>query len=145
MKKINRGFVSFFSIVATAAINYTIIHNSFVFIVLCVLIAHELGHFFSAKKYKGNPKFPIFVPLPFVAIAITKVSKMTDEGILATSFYGPFVGFVTSIILLLLNFLFNFIPTVPLMVLATTEVIFNYFGSDGSKYRKAKRRMLACT
>jgi hypothetical protein len=38
------------SLSALAAVNYSIIHSSFVFIAILVLFAHELGHYFMAKK-----------------------------------------------------------------------------------------------
>lgn len=144
LKKIPYGMYSFASIVAVAAINYTLIHNGIIFIFLLVLLAHELGHFFAAKKHNGNPKFPLFIPFPFFLIAMTKVSKMNPEGIQATAFYGPFAGFVTASLILLSNSIFKFVSSTPLIILAISEIIFNFFGSDGSKYRNAKRKEMSC-
>lgn len=132
------------SLAAVAAINYTIIHNSFVFVALFVLLAHELGHFFVAKKHGGNPSLPIFIPIPFLLIALVKVQEMSDEGILKTSFYGPFTGFLTTLLIILFNIIFKLLPVIPLIILALSEIVLNYFGSDGTKYRAAKRRILSC-
>lgn len=141
-KKIPRFFYTAASLVATAAINYTIIHNGIVLIVTLVLLAHELGHYFAAKLHGAKVSLPFFIPFPFLVIAITRITGLDAEGIKQTAFYGPFTGLVTTLIILALNSILNIFSPIPLMLLAASEVIFNFFGSDGKKYRKANRSLL---
>lgn len=143
-KKIPNVVYTFVSLVAVAAINYSIVHNSFVFIALFVLLVHELGHYFTAKRHRGNPSLPIFIPIPFLAIALTKVSKLDTKGIKETAFYGPFAGAVATVLIILINTILNFISNYYLFGLLFGEIVFNFFGSDGSKYRKAKKKEKLC-
>ena len=143
-KKIPQSFYTIFSLAAVAAVNYSIIHSSIVFIFSMVLLAHELGHYFVAKKHNAKPKLPIFIPLPFFAIGLTRISKLAPRAQKNVAFYGPFVGFLTTLFLILLNGIFNFMPYAPLLFLLFTETVLNYFGSDGAKYRKAKRSTYSC-
>ena len=107
-KKVPRFFYASASLVAVAAINYTIIHNTFIFVALIVLLAHELGHYFVAKKNGGDPTFPIFLPIPFLLVAFTKVQEMSKEATAKTAFYGPFTGLIAALMLILFNIIFNF-------------------------------------
>lgn len=143
LKKIPDVAYTIMSLAATAAINYSIIHSPLVAVFLCVLLAHELGHYFAAKLHGAKTRTPIFLPLPLIVIGITKISKLTNKQKKDTAFYGPFTGFLTAVLFIIANFIFNFISYVPLIALATGEIVFNYFGSDGKKYREAKRN-LAC-
>lgn len=130
------------SLAALAAVNYTIIHSNIVFIIIFVLLAHELGHYLTAKKYNADVSLPIFIPLPFLAIGITKVKNISKEGSMHTAINGPIFGFIASLFFLFINLIFKFTSNFSLIVIALSEIILNYFGSDGSKYRKAKKDML---
>lgn len=144
IKNLPKGFFSLFSIIATAGINYTIIHNGFIVIAIIVLLAHELGHFYVAKRHNGEPDFPWFIPLPLFAIAVTKVKKMDCNGTLNTSFYGPFTGFLTAFGILLLSLILNLQHILSIIILLIGEIVMNYFGSDGKKFRQAKKEMQIC-
>ena len=144
IKHFPKGFFSLFSIIATAGINYTIVHNGFIVIAIIVLLAHELGHFYVAKRHKGEPDFPWFIPLPFFAIAVTKVKKMNSEGTLNTSFYGPFTGFLTALGILFVSLLLNLEYIFSIIFLIIGEIFVNYFGSDGKKFRQAKKEIQTC-
>jgi hypothetical protein len=144
LKKVPDVAYTIMSLAATAAVNYTIIHSPLVPVFIAVLLAHELGHYFAAKLHGAKPRTPIFLPIPFIMVAITKISKLTNRQKKDTAFYGPFTGFMTALFFIVANFIFNFTSYIPLIALATGEVVFNYFGSDGKKYREAKRNLL-CT
>jgi hypothetical protein len=143
-KRIPQAAYSIMSLAAVAAINYSIIHNTFVFICVIVLLAHELGHYFAAKINKGIPKLPIFLPLPFIAIALTKITELDPKGIQQTAFYGPFAGFLAAVTFLLFNLILNFTSSISLIMLAISEIVFNYIGSDGAKYRRARKMNTSC-
>jgi hypothetical protein len=141
LKKIPRIGYSFASVVAVSAINYSIIHSPLVFVYVCVLLAHELGHYFAAKRHNANPKLPIFIPLPFILIAMVYVEHLTDDGIKDIALYGPVAGFVAALLFLVANAIYQFAATLPILILACSEIVLNYFGSDGKKYRDASRSL----
>lgn len=128
------------SLAALAAINYAIIHNSFVFIAVIVLLAHELGHYFAARIKNIKVNLPIFIPLPFLGIGLTKIGHQNPIDQKCISISGPIYGFITAVLILLLNILYNFTSNLPIIFLALTELVFNFIGSDGKRYREAKRR-----
>lgn len=131
---------------AVAAINYTIFHSHFVFVVLMILIAHELGHYITARMNGAKADLPYFIPFPIISIGITHIknmkflSKSTRKKILA---YGPITGFITAFYFLLLSLLFSSLPSAPLLFICFSELVFNYFGSDGKKYRQIKEQELS--
>lgn len=140
IRKIPQGFLSFASIVAAAAVNYSVVHSPLVFVCLLILVAHELGHYFVAKRHGGEPSWPFFIPLPFIVIAFTMMAEQLDpEGKMRTAFYGPFTGFLVTILLLALNFVLQFTSNLWIALLMLGEIIFNFIGSDGQKYRAARR------
>ena len=133
------------SLAAMAAINYSLIQSPFVFIALIVLLSHELAHYFMAKKSGAEVNLPIFLPLPFIAIAITKAKGLSNRSKMKVALSGPIVGFITALLIIIVNSIFNIISPVPLVALATGEVVFNFIGNDGKKYRSAKKDVLSCT
>lgn len=145
-KKVPQAFYTVASLSALAAVNYTIIHNSIVFIFILVLLAHELGHYFIAKKHKASVSLPIFLPLPFFAIGITRIKNLFSyKSKRDVAIAGPLVGSLTALLLLCLNILFKFTSNLPIIFLFFGELLFNYFGSDGARYRHAKRTDIICT
>jgi len=144
-KKIPKVMYTIASLSALAAINYAIFQSSLVFIFLLVLLAHELGHYFMAKKHKAIVSLPIFLPLPFFAIALTRVKNLvTFKSKRDVAIAGPFVGALSALLILCLNLLFNFTSNTPILFLFLGELIFNYIGSDGTRYRQAKRSQSLC-
>lgn len=130
---------------AAAAVNYSIIHNSFVFFAILVLFSHEISHYFIAKKEGAKVTLPFFIPLPFFAVAFTKTSGLSNRSKMKVALSGPLVGFLTASLFLFLNIIFNFTSSFALAFLAIGELVLNYFGTDGSKYRSAKRNLSLCT
>ena len=141
VKDIPDHFYTLASLISLAAVNYAIIHNSFVFIAIIVLLAHELGHYLTAKMKNVEANLPIFIPIPFIAVGITKVDKHSPDQAAAIAMAGPLYGFLTTILIILLNLIYQFTSNIPLIFLAITEIVFNYFGLDGKKYKTARRSM----
>lgn len=140
-KKIPQSFITAFSLAGVAAINYTILHNPLVLLILLVLLAHELGHYFAAKINNAKPYLPVFLPLPFLVIGITRVKNLTTKGKRDVALFGPLVGSLTALLLIILNGILKFTSTIPLVLLLFGEIVFNYFGSDGLRYRKFNRSL----
>ena len=85
------------SLAAVAAINYTIFHSLTIFIVLFTIFVHELGHYFTAKINNVEVQTPIFLPIPFLLVGLTKIfetnNKKIDKKIKQKIlFYGPFTS-----------------------------------------------------
>jgi hypothetical protein len=137
-KKVPQLALTIGSIMGLAAINYSILHTPFVFIVVLVMLAHELGHYFAAKFADADPDLPYFIPFPFFTVGITRIRKMkfisynSRKKILAL---GPITGALTALLLLLLSINFSSQYVLPLFFLILGEIIFNFIGSDGKKYR----------
>ena len=110
-----------------------------------VLLVHELAHYFMAKKLGAEVTLPIFVPLPFIAIAFTKIKGLSSKSKMKVALTGPITGFITALLLIILNSIFKIISPVALIVLAIGEILFNYIGNDGKKYRSAKKDIILCT
>jgi len=142
-KKLIQALFTIATLSATAAINYSLFHTPFIFVVLTVLLAHELGHYFIARMHNGDPDLPYFIPFPIVAIGVTRIKRMkflSFNSKKKISLYGPLVGLISSIILFLLSLILFPIYSIPLLMLCFTEVLFNYFGVDGKKYRSYSRQ-----
>lgn len=144
-KKFKEFFYTISSLAALSAINYVLIHDPIVFIFILVLLTHELGHYFIAKKEKANPTLPVFIPFPFIAIGITKIKNVAAHSKAKIAFAGPFAGSLAALLLLLLNLVYNYTSNILLILLLLGEIFLNYIGSDGKKYRQARRSVLSCT
>lgn len=137
-KKLLDFSISFLSLVSLAAINYTIIHSPYVFLMTFILFIHELGHYLTAKNYKAKVKYPIFIPFPFFAIAFTKIKDLNIN--YKTNVAAAGVLFSSSFIILLIasniiNYTFSFYFLYSVLF---TELFFNFIGLDGHRYRQAK-------
>lgn len=143
MSKIKQIFILSSSVLALAAINYTILHSPFVFYAVFIMLIHELGHYFAALYNDGEPDLPYFIPIPFFAIGLTRVKKMkflslnSKKNIL---FSGPLFGSLAAFLFFLISYSINSIYTLPFLLLALTEIIFGYIGFDGKKYRQYSRQ-----
>lgn len=140
-KKLIEFIVLLGTCAGAAALNYSLIQSPFVFVLIFVLLVHEIGHYVVAKLHGGDPDLPYFIPLPFFPIGVTRIKNM--RRISANSkrqilLYGPLTGFIVSLILFLLSTIYFSEYSIPLMILTLGEIIFNFFGSDGKKYRSYK-------
>lgn len=142
----NSKFKSTLVLIATAsalaAINYTIVHSPTVFVITAVLIAHELGHYFAAIFNGAKADIPYIIPFPFFGIGITRIKnfkKLDPQVRKSIILSGPTTGVFTAIIILLLSFIIPFIAPTLIFIIALFEILFNYFGSDGKKYRQAQK------
>lgn len=143
--KIKEVLLTVSTLAALAAINYTILPSSFIFIAISVLLAHELGHYFFAKRFTKQVKLPFFIPLPFLAIGITYAKGLDHNQKAKVAIAGPISGLLAALVFIFANSFLSFMAFAPLIFLAVGEVVFNYFGSDGIKYRKHKKRGALCT
>ena len=143
IKTTSRLAVTVVSLAAVAAVNYTMIHNPIALILAFTLLIHELGHYFMAKYYGADVKLPIFIPFILFSIGLTYVANLADEHKPAVAMAGAHFASLFLVLLTLTNLLFKLFSTKFLLLLLCGEIVFNYFGSDGRRYRKAKRNKLA--
>lgn len=143
LKKVNRLTISIMSFAAMSAINYTIIHNPIVLLASLILLIHELGHYLMAKNFGANVKFPIFIPLIIMSIGITQVTDLEDRYKSMVALAGPMLASSFIIVLMLFNSIYKIFSTKILLLFLFGEIVFNYFGLDGKRYRKFKQNNLS--
>ena len=125
----------------TAAINYSIISNPIIFVMIMALFVHELGHYFVARKRKANPDLPYFIPLfPFI-IGVTRIKNLNIKDSPAVLIAGPAFGILFILFFIIFNFYHNLFSILPLIFILLFEIVSNYFGSDGNKYRSVKAQL----
>jgi dolichol kinase len=131
-------FITFSSLIAVAAINYTVIHSPLVFIMLTALLVHELGHYFVAKLKKADPDYPYFIPLFPLIIGVTRIKNLSDEHKSQVAIAGMIFASLFLLVFISYNYLFNMFSTTALFIMLSMEIVFNLIGSDGKKFRKYK-------
>jgi membrane-associated protease RseP (regulator of RpoE activity) len=94
----------FFSVYSTASHNPRVLLAGlpFAFTLLGILLAHELGHYFTCRHYRISASYPYFIPAPtligtmgaFIRIRSPIINRkaLFDVGI-----SGPVVGFIFAI------------------------------------------------
>jgi hypothetical protein len=134
-KKTTEVLILIVTLAAVAALNYTILHNSFVFIVCFILLIHELGHYFAAKRNDVNSILPFFIPLPFFPIGVTFTKASNEKTRKYISFSGPFSASLALLMLIFFNFYYKLFSFYMLITVFFNEVFLNYIGLDGQRYR----------
>lgn len=129
-------FLSIGTAAGLAAINYTVIHNPIVFVFVMSLFLHEFGHYLTARKYGANADLPYFIPLFPFNIGVTRIRNLKTKYIPAVSIAGPMFACAFLLFFIMFNSIYRLFAFTPLFLMLAFEIIFNYFGSDGKKYRK---------
>jgi len=91
----------------------------YAFVLIGILLGHELGHFLTCQYYKINASLPYFIPAPtligtlgaFIKIKspITRKQQLFDIGVA-----GPLVGFILSVPTLIYGLsLSRAVPAIP--------------------------------
>lgn len=127
------------SLAGAAAINYTIVHSPLVFVMITTLFVHELGHYLIARYSGANPDYPYFLPLFPLIIGVTRIKDLKDKDKSSVAISGMLFGSFFLLALISYNFLFKIYSTFSLFIILLMELIINYIGSDGKKYRKYKQ------
>jgi hypothetical protein len=108
-----------------------------------MLLVHELGHYFIAKLAKADVSYPIFIPLPFIGIGITRVRNLLPKHRASVAIAGVLFSTLFILNVIFNNFIYNLFTISSLSVLLFLELFFNYFGSDGNRYRQSKLSLLS--
>ena len=118
----------------------------FAIALMTVLGIHELGHYFTAKKFGVEVTLPYFIPAPtflgtFGAFIKMKSPVSTRKELALVAFMGPLVGFIASIIVTWIGLRFSQLKEVTSSTQGITlgdplimKLLYNlYFGSIGNK------------
>jgi len=134
-KKTTEVLILLSSLVAVAALNYTLIHNPFVFVMTFILLIHELGHYLAAKRYGVEQSLPFFIPIPFFSVGVTLTKDTSEESRKAISIAGAFTASLSLLMLVFFNFYYKIFSMFLLLSALFGEIFFNYIGIDGQRYR----------
>ncbi|HEV2617638.1 MAG TPA: site-2 protease family protein, partial [Candidatus Acidoferrales bacterium] len=74
----------------------------FAFTLIAILLAHELGHYFTCRHYKIDASYPYFIPAPtligtFGAFIRIRSPILNRKALFDVGFSGPLVGFVLAV------------------------------------------------
>ncbi|MCX7944202.1 MAG: site-2 protease family protein [Deltaproteobacteria bacterium] len=70
---------------------------------ICILLTHEMGHFFTAKKHRVEASLPYFIPAPFGVGTFGAIIKMKSplnsrKSLIDIGAAGPISGFIVATI-----------------------------------------------
>jgi membrane-associated protease RseP (regulator of RpoE activity) len=86
---------------------------------LSILLAHEFGHYFMARRHKTAATLPYFIPFPFSpfgtmgAVIVQKESHRNKRILLDIGLAGPLAGLVVAIPVLLIGLSLSSLDTIP--------------------------------
>ncbi len=86
---------------------------------LAILLAHELGHYFTARYYRVPVSLPYFIPMPFNLLGTMgafiqmKRPPKNRRQLLAISAAGPLAGFAVAVPVLLIGFFLSEVGPLP--------------------------------
>ncbi|MBU6455568.1 MAG: hypothetical protein KGS72_27600 [Cyanobacteria bacterium REEB67] len=116
-------FKSFFSMFLMIALYTMVFGWAYAFLVVGLILIHEMGHYVFMKAMNLDPKMPIFVPFMGAYVQMTKLpADQTTHAWVAIA--GPLVGGVTSVALFFLGHIYDIRA---LMAAGNTGVFLNMF------------------
>lgn len=133
------AFYTVMTAIAVAQINFYFVNPIIVIVLIMSLISHEYGHYIFGKSAGGQATHPFFLPLPYFLIGLTNIKNINDEDKPAVALSGMWAGFMFLFMLFLLNSIHNVINPIIILIMMAFELLFNYFGSDGKKYRLSRK------
>ena len=100
----------------------------FSFTLLSILLAHELGHYFTCRAYGIRASYPYFVPAPTLigtlgAFILIKSRFTTRRSLFDVGISGPLAGFVVAIPALVVGVLQSRLIPTPLIPASTSGTI----------------------
>lgn len=120
---------------AAAMIAYTFVPAPIILGTLLILVAHELGHYFSAHSSGAYPDLPIFLSLGLIVVGLTQVHELNPVHRPSVAIAGPFAGMYVGLSLCIVSLLVAS-PSLLYIGILGTSVEFSslFFGSDNKKF-----------
>jgi membrane-associated protease RseP (regulator of RpoE activity) len=89
---------------AKTLVDVFLIGMPFSLTLISILLCHEFGHYFAARKFGANPTLPFFIPLPLAfpspgtmgAVIKTRTPIPSRRALLYVGAMGPLPGFIVS-------------------------------------------------
>lgn len=109
-----------------------------VLLILLVIVTHEFAHYLTAHAVGAKAEMPIFVPLGFGVLGITRIRGLNQATRRQVAIAGPIAGMSVALAVALCAVLAGF-PAVAVAALCAGgyEAYAATFGSDGRKFRTA--------
>jgi membrane-associated protease RseP (regulator of RpoE activity) len=100
----------------------------FSFTLLSILLAHELGHYFTCRAYGIRASYPYFVPAPTLigtlgAFILIKSRFTTRRSLFDVGISGPLAGFVLAVPALVVGVLQSRLIATPYVAATTRDTI----------------------
>lgn len=88
---------------------------------ICILLCHEFGHYFAARKFGANPTLPFFIPLPLSfpspgtmgAVIKTRNPIPSRRALLYVGAMGPLPGFIVSLVAAIIGIYLSDVKPLP--------------------------------
>lgn len=135
------AFYTVMTAIAVAQINFYFINPVVVIVLLMGLLTHEYGHYIFGKSAGGQATHPFLLPIPYFLIGLTNIKNVGKQHKPIVALSGMFSGLTFFIMLFLFNIIFNIINPYLILIIMLFELFFNYFGSDGKKYRDSRKEI----
>lgn len=133
------AFYTIMTAIAVAQINFYFVTPVLVIVLLMSVLSHEYGHYIFGKSAGGETTHPLLLPIPYFMIGLTNIKNIDFEHKSIVALSGMLSGFTFLTMLFMLNIIFNFVNPIIIMFMMLFELLFNYFGSDGKKYRETRK------
>jgi len=137
--KHKRKFVAVGSAAGTAAVMYAVWSTVVVFLMLAVVILHEMGHFYSAQFSGVETGYVVFIPFILGILGITQIHDIPDELQRRIAIAGPVAGVIASAIIFAIVWLLQFVSLIlPALLLMLFEALNLVIGADAKRFRAGK-------
>lgn len=139
-------FLSLATALGSAAVAYRFLSPMIAAVIIPVLIIHEVGHIMAGILVGADVSAPIFIPLGIFVLGMTRIRNVSEEfkGLVAIA--GPALGYGLALGLLL-SAVYSGLHTLTWVCVSAilVELWSATCGSDGRKYRRARRRYSGIT
>lgn len=106
----------------------------FSFSLISIILFHEMGHFFMARRRKMETSFPYFIPAPgiglgtFGALIRQKELASSRDNLFDVGIAGPIAGFIPSIIFSIIGIFLTYFPNDDVLATFNEENSLSLFG-----------------
>jgi hypothetical protein len=125
----------------TAAVVYALFPGLVGVVAISILFSHELGHIVAGILAGGEASPPVYIPLGWILLGVSKIKGLSDRSRPWVAMAGPGAGVMMALVLMSIAW---WTGNVPLAWMAAAGLVFELyaatFGSDGRKFRAWRKR-----